>query len=150
MSLSQGPYLWRRHVPRGNSAIGLALCLAFAAGLTYTVVENRPVPVGFKAVLGVFLAAASWGAYVFGKWVAWPPLALAATQDGVLSFYNERSGNYGTTSTLIRWAQIESFSFETRVITRRRIPSLLVQLRPDGSQAGGRVVFMVWSEKGGG
>ena len=102
-----------------------------------------------KAVLGVFVVATFWGAYVFGKWVVWPPLALAATQDGVLSFYNQKSGNYGATSTFIRWAEIESFSFETLVITRRRVPSLLVWLRPNGSRAaGGRVIFTVWSEKG--
>lgn len=150
MRVSQGQYLWYRHVPRWNSAIGLGLCLLLTAGIAAIVVENHAVPVGFKAVLCVFVAAACWGAYAFGKWVLWPPLALAATEDGVLSFYNEKSGNYGATSVLIPWANIESFSFEMRISARRRMPSLLVRLAADCSADTGRtLVFYVWSEKGG-
>ena len=150
MRVSQGQYLWYRHVPRGNSAIGLALCLVIAAGLTALVLENPAVPVGFKAIICLFLAAACWGAYAFGKWVLWPPLALAATKDGVLSFYNEKSGNYGATSRLIPWADIDSFRYEMRVIARRRMPSLLVRVVADGSPGPDRtLVLHVWSEKGG-
>lgn len=150
MRVSQGQYLWWRYVPRGNSAIGLVLCLVLAVGLAAIVVENHAVPVGFKTVLCVFLAAASWGAYAFGKWVVSPPLALAATEDGVLSFYNEKSGNYCTTSILIPWPDIDSFSFETRVIARRRVSLLLVRVRADGSRVADRTVeFHVWSQKGG-
>jgi hypothetical protein len=150
MRVSKRHYLWYRHVPRGNSAIGLALCLVIAAGLAAIVVESHAVPLGFKAILCVFVAATCWGAYAFGKWVLWPPLALAATEEGVLSFYNEKSDNYGTTSILIPWADIDSFRYETRVIVRRRLPSLLVRVAADGSHGSNRtLVFHVWSETGG-
>ena len=127
-----GGYLWEVRVPRWNSAIGMILCAVFGAGLVGIALHLGATAPAFAAlVVWVFALVACWGAYAFGRWVLRPPLAIAATQDGLISFLRVDKADYGPPGFLVPWMEIESLTYETYVSAgRRRSHALVVHLRP--------------------
>jgi hypothetical protein len=126
-----GAYLWQVRVPRWNSAIGMILCAVFGVGLAGIALHlGATVPALAAVVLWMSSLAACWGAYAFGRWVLRPPLAIAATEDGLISFLRVDKGDYGPPGFLVPWAEVASLSCETYVSNRRRCHALVVHLRP--------------------
>lgn len=125
-----GACLWQVRVPRWNSATGMILCAVFGGGLVGIALHlGATVPALAAVVLWVFALVACWGAYAFGRWVLRPPLAIAATKDGLISFLRVDKGDYGPPGFLVPWAEIESLSCETYVSNRRRRHALVIHLR---------------------
>ena len=127
-----GPYLWQVAVPRWNSAIGLVLFAAFGSILLGILAAHRGAMEARLATvfLWLFALAAVWGAYVFGRWVLSPPLALAATETGLLTFLQVDKADYGLPGFLVPWSEIDSVSYETYVTSNRvRRHALAVHLR---------------------
>lgn len=75
-------------MPRWNSTIGLVLFVIIGGALIGVLAAHRGVLESLFAtgVCWLFALGALWGAYAFGRWVLWPPLALAATEPGLITF----------------------------------------------------------------
>jgi len=126
------PHLWEATVPRWNSAVGMVLFAAFGVVILGVAVHRvAKDEMAVTVVLWSFGLAASWGACVFGRWVLWPPLAIAATEAGLITFLQVDKGKYGLPGFLVPWSEIERLSYETYVSGgRRRRHALVVHLRP--------------------
>ena len=127
-----GAHLWEASVPRWNSAIGMVLCAAFGGGLIGIAVhQGARDTIAVPVVLWLFALGAAWGAYAFGRWVLRPPLAIAATEAGLITFLRVDKANYGPPGFLVPWSEIASLSYETYVSSnQRRRHALVVHLRP--------------------
>jgi hypothetical protein len=127
-----GNYLWQIRVPPWNSVIGLVLCALCGGGLIAVALhQNAGIPpFGTVALWGFGLAACS-GAYAFGRWVLRPPLAIAASEVGLLTFLHVDKANYAPPGFLVPWADIASLSYYSYVSRGRiRRHALVVHLRP--------------------
>lgn len=126
-----GAYLWQARVPRWNSVIGMILCAVFGGGLAGIALHlGATAPALAAVVLWVFALLACWGTYAFGRWVLQPPLAIVASEDGLISFLRVDKGDYGPPGFLVPWAEIESLTYETYVSAgQRRRHALVVHLR---------------------
>jgi hypothetical protein len=130
-----GAYLWQLTVPRWNSTIGLVLFATVSGTLLGILAAHRGALESMFATVVLWLVAlaALWGAYTFGRWVLWPPLALAVTEAGLTTFLQVDKGDYRPPGVLVAWSDIESLSHEMYVSSRRRQHALVVHLRPGHS-----------------
>ena len=108
------------------------LFAAFGGGLIGIAVhQSARAPMTVTGVLWLCAFGALWGAYAFGRWVLRPPLAIAATEAGLVTFLRVDKANYGPPGFLVPWSEIASLSYETYVSSsQRRRHSLVVHLRP--------------------
>ena len=126
-------YLWQFRVPRWNSAIGLAISTAISVVLIGLLVVRggRPGTILVTGVVWVIAALCLYGVFAFGRWVLRPPMAMAATENGFVTFARAERADYKSPGFLIPWAEIQSFSYQSYVTAsnRLRVHALLVHLR---------------------
>ena len=124
-------YLWQFRVPRWNSAIGLTLSAAISVVLVALLVARggRPGSILITVVVWVIATLTLYGVFAFGRWVLRPPLAMAATENGFVTFARADRADYKSPGFLIPWSEIQSFSYESYVtINLLRVHALLVHL----------------------
>jgi hypothetical protein len=141
-------YLWSLSVPRWNSAIGLGVTVLFGSFVGLLLANAGPV---LKATLtaALFWTVTGFSVFAFqafGRWILRPPLALAATKDGLITFWHQERMNYAPPGRLIPWQAIQSLSYKSYVTGRMtRAHSLVIQCNKDGND----MYLDVWSEKTG-
>ena len=82
-------YLLSLAVPRWNSGIGLgvtALCGTFF-GVLLTNAGPVMKPTLTAVLFWCAIALTAFALQAFGRWILHPPLALAATKDGLITFF---------------------------------------------------------------
>jgi len=124
-------YLWQFRVPRWNSAIGLTLSAAISSVLIGILVARGGRPGSILITGAVWLVAALclYGVFSFGRWVLRPPIAMAATENGFVTFARADKADYESPGTLIPWHEIQSFSYQSYVTTNLlHVHALLVHL----------------------
>jgi hypothetical protein len=138
-------YLLSLPVPRWNSGIGLgvtALCGTFFGVLLSNASSVRK-PTLTAVLFWCVIALTALAVQAFGRWLLHPPLALAATKDGLITFLDRARMNYSPPGLLIPWHSIQSVSYKSYVTGRRtRAHALVIQCadRKD-------MLLDVWSEK---
>jgi hypothetical protein len=138
-------YLWSLTVPRWNSAIGFGvtvLCGSFF-GVLLTNAGSVTKPTLTAALFWFVIALTVFAVQAFGRWLVHPPLALAATKEGLITFYRPEQMNYGPPGRLIPWHSIQALSYKSYVTRRTRAHALVVQCETDGNE----MHLDVWSEK---
>ena len=138
-------YLWSLTVPRWNSAIGLgvtALTGSFFGGL---LAHAAPVtkPTVIAALFWCVIAITVFALQAFGRWLLHPPVAMAATKDGLITFLQPEKMTYAAPGRLIPWHSIQSVSYKSYITRRTRMHALVVQCGTDGNE----MHLDVWSEK---
>jgi len=139
-------YLLSLAVPRWNSGIGLgvtALCGTFF-GVLLTNAGPVMKPTLTAVLFWCVIALTAFALQAFGRWRLHPPLALAATKDGLITFFHPERMNYGPPGRLIPWHSIQSVSYKSYVTSRRtRAHALVIHCDMDGND----MYLDVWSEK---
>jgi len=155
-------YLWQFRVPRWNSAIGLTLSAGISAVLIGLLMarQGRPGSILVTGIVWLIAALSLYGVFAFGRWVLRPPMAMAATENGFVTFARADKADYKSPGFLIPWLEIQSFSYESYVTSNLlRVHALLVHLRQDHSvlpmeklslkNESGTIYLSVWSKLAG-
>jgi hypothetical protein len=95
------------------------------------------------ALFWCVIAITVFALQAFGRWMLRPPLALAATKDGLITFWQKERMTYAAPGRLIPWHSIRSLSYKSYVTRRTRMHALVVQCETDESE----LHLDVWSEK---
>jgi hypothetical protein len=137
--------LWSLAVPRWNSAIGLGVTAIFGSFVGVLLANAAPVtkPTLTAALFWVVIAITVFALQAFGRWLLHPPVALAATKDGLITFFQPEKMTYAAPGRLIPWHSIRSVSYKSYVTRRTRMHALVVQCEADGNE----MHLDVWSEK---
>ena len=138
-------YLWSLAVPRWNSAIGLGVTFVCGSFFGVLLANAGPVwkPTLTAALFWCVIAVAAFALQAFGRWLLHPPLAIAATEGGLITFWQPAHMNYAPPGRLIPWRSIQSLSYKSYVTRRTRAHALVVQCETDENE----IHLDVWSEK---
>jgi hypothetical protein len=152
-------YLWTLTVPRWNSAIDLAVSAVF--GIFFNVMLWRAGTVTkpnlVAALFWLVSGSALFAFQAFARCILWPPIAMAVTTIGFMTFFRQDRMDYGSPGVLVPWPVIKSISYKfVRTSRRTRMHALAIQLEPDHCQlipramaAQDTIYFDVWSERTG-
>jgi hypothetical protein len=112
--LPDGGYLWSLSIPRWNSAMGVGVCAGFIGMVGGTLVATSGLfqPTIAMVVVWFSLLAALIGVYSFAGRTIWPPVALAAVNDGLIIFFRADKHKYDSVGVVVPWAEITSLGYE--------------------------------------
>jgi len=138
-------YLWSLTVPRWNSAIGLSVTAVFGSFFGALLANAAPVtkPSLTAALFWCVIVITVFALQSFSRWLLHPPLALAATKDGLITFLQTEKMTYAAPGRLIPWQSIRSVSYMSYITRSTRMHALVVQCEADGNE----MHLDVWSEK---
>lgn len=139
---SSSPVLLRAYVPRSNSATGVTLGAVMTALCGFALWRSLSSPGGAPLALTVLLAliglAMLWGTAYFAVSIMRPPLILAATPRGILTYLDLKSHRYMDAGQMIPWQTIARIDYYTTVNAimpegargRFRVDTVRLQLKP--------------------
>jgi hypothetical protein len=138
-------YLWSLAVPRWNSAIGIGVTAFFGMFVGVLLARSGSIvrPSLSAGLFWLIIATTLIALRAFGRFLLNPPIALAATKEGLMTFWRPEQMTYAPPGLLIPWHTIEALSYKSYVTSQRtRMHALIVQCQPDSSIKS----FDVWSE----
>jgi hypothetical protein len=139
---SSSPVLLRAYVPRSNSATGVTLGAVMTALCGFALWRSLSSPGGAPVALTVLLAliglAMLWGTAYFAVSLMRPPLILAATPRGILTYLDLNSHRYIDTGQVIPWQTIVHIDYYWTVNAimpegargQFRVDAVRLQLKP--------------------